>query len=243
MNVVLAIDTAAPRLQLALLAGDSVDVSIDEIAQGHAELLFGRIDTLLRRNNLGYPDLNRIVVTTGPGSFTGVRIGLSAARGFGLALGIPVLGIDSFTALSLSIPEKVEAVVLIDAKRGEMYRHEFLGPAGALHDMPFSAESVSTVFSNIGRPRHGLERLNPFLKFTHVLGSGAQQAAEATGAENLELVRPERDRGFVDIGLLARFAASLDPKEWSPEPNYIRSADAKPQDKARVARVAPVEAA
>jgi tRNA threonylcarbamoyladenosine biosynthesis protein TsaB len=237
MQTVLAIDTAAPRLQLALLRDDAVDVSVDDIAQGHAELLFSRLEALLERNNTAYADLSRIAVTTGPGSFTGLRIGLSAARGLGLALDIPVLGINSFAALSLSIPENMEAVVLIDARRGEMYRHEFLGPAGALHDMPFSAESVSTVFSNIGRPRHGLERLNPFMKFTHVLGSGAQQAAEATGAENLELVRPEKDRGFVDIGRLARFAAGLDPKKWPPDPNYIRSADAKPQDKARVARV------
>jgi tRNA threonylcarbamoyladenosine biosynthesis protein TsaB len=236
MQTLLAIDTAAPRLQLALLKGQAVDISIDDIAQGHAEILFDRIAALLARNGVAYADLTRIAVTTGPGSFTGLRIGLSVARGLGLALGIPVVGVDSFTAQSLSIPENVEAVVLIDARRGEMYRHEFLGPAGPLHDMPFKAESVSSVFSNIGRPKHGAERLNPFVKFTHVLGSGAGQAAEVTGAENLELARPEKDRGFVDIGRLARFAAELDPLKWPPEPNYIRLADAKPQDGARIAR-------
>ena len=65
MSSVLAIDTAAPRLQLALLQPDgAVDVSIDEIAQGHAELLFSRLDGLLGRNGLGYADLGRVAVTT-----------------------------------------------------------------------------------------------------------------------------------------------------------------------------------
>ena len=79
MTTLLAIDTAGPRLQLALRVDGAVDVSIDEIAQGHAEVLFPRIDALLARNGLTYADLERVAVTTGPGSFTGLRIGISAA--------------------------------------------------------------------------------------------------------------------------------------------------------------------
>ena len=233
----LAIDTAAPRLQLALLMDQHVDTLVEDMPQGQAERIFPAIDELLQRNGVTYAELGRIAVTTGPGSFTGLRIGLSAARGLGLALDISVVGIDTLTALSLIIPDGMEAVVLIDARRGEMYRHEFLGPAGALHDMPDRAEAVPGAFANIGQPKKGLERLNPFLRFTHVLGSGAEQAAEATGADNLELERPQQDRGFIDIGLMARFAAKLDPKKWPPDPNYIRGADAKPQEKFRVARV------
>ena len=77
MSTILAIDTAAPRLQLALLLPDGlVDVSVDEIATGHAELIFTRIGELLERNGVGYPDLTRVVTTTGPGSFTGLRLGV-----------------------------------------------------------------------------------------------------------------------------------------------------------------------
>ena len=95
LPVTLAIDTAAPRLQLALLRADGgVDLSLDDIATGHAEILFSRLEVLLKRNDLGHADLQRITVTTGPGSFTGLRIGLSAARGLGLARHLPVLGID-----------------------------------------------------------------------------------------------------------------------------------------------------
>ena len=127
MPIALAIDTAAPRLQLGLLLSDGrTDIWVDEIATGHAELIFGRIAGLLERNGLGYGDLQRIVTTTGPGSFTGLRIGLSAARGIGLARGIPVIGVSSLVALSLGAAGP--ATVLLDARRGEAYFQTFAGP-------------------------------------------------------------------------------------------------------------------
>lgn len=127
MSVTLAVDTAAPRLQLALLLPDGrVEVSIDDIATGHAEILFDRIAALLAANRVGYDDLARVVTTTGPGSFTGLRIGLSAARGVGLARGIPVVGVPSLVALSLSATGA--ASVLVDARRGEAYFQLFSGP-------------------------------------------------------------------------------------------------------------------
>ena len=127
MPIALAIDTAAPRLQLGLLLSDGrTDIWVDEIATGHAELIFGRIAGLLERNGLGYGDLQRIVTTTGPGSFTGLRIGLSAARGIGLARGIPVIGVSSLVALSLGAAGPT--TVLLDARRGEAYFQTFAGP-------------------------------------------------------------------------------------------------------------------
>lgn len=128
MPITLAIDTAAPRLQLGLLLADGrVDVSVDELATGQAELIFARIAALLDRNGLGYADLERVVTTTGPGSFTGLRIGLSAARGIGLARGIPVVGVSSLVALSLGAAGP--STVLLDARRDEAYFQIFAGPA------------------------------------------------------------------------------------------------------------------
>lgn len=127
MTLTLAIDTAAPRLQLALLRADGrVDTSVDDIATGHAELIFQRIAELLARNDVGYSDLTRVAVTTGPGSFTGLRIGLSAARGIGLARDIPVIGVPSLLAISLSA--EGPAIVLLDARRDEAYFQMFAGP-------------------------------------------------------------------------------------------------------------------
>lgn len=194
----LAIDTAAPRLQLAVLADETVDVSIDEIAQGHAEILFDRIEALLGRNGLAYADLGRVAVTTGPGSFTGLRIGLSAARGLGLALGIPVVGVPSLMALSLGSACS-QSAVLLDARRGEAYFQLFSGPA-----IPITEAAV--------------------------LPMEEARARIPAGAAVIE-------SPFVDIAAVAQLAATLAPHSYPPEAAYIRDADAKPQEKARVARL------
>lgn len=200
MVTLLAIDTAAPRLQLALRHEGAIDTSIDEISQGHAELIFPRIEVLLARNGVAYADLGRIAVTTGPGSFTGLRIGLSAARGLGLALGVPVLGIPSLLAISLSAPPGLPAVVLLDARRGEAYFQRFASPGHASD-----------------RPR--------------LLKMADARARVAAGVCIIE-------DPFADIARLATFAAHLDPALYPPEAAYVRDADAKPQDRFRVARTA-----
>ncbi|WP_417578919.1 tRNA (adenosine(37)-N6)-threonylcarbamoyltransferase complex dimerization subunit type 1 TsaB [Pelagibacterium sp.] len=125
--VTLAIDTARERLQLALVLSDgSVETEICDIAKGHAEIIFPAIAALLDRCGSRYDRLDRIGVSTGPGSFTGLRIGLSAARGLGLARNIPVIGVPCLLALSLSRPGPSE--LILDAKRGEAYRQSFSAP-------------------------------------------------------------------------------------------------------------------
>lgn len=127
LPLTLAIDTARERLQLALARRDGTsDTEISDIAKGHAEAIFPAIGALLHRNGIGYGDLERIAVSTGPGSFTGLRIGLSAARGLGLALGIPVVGVPSLLALSLSRSGPSE--VIVDARRDQAYRQSFSAP-------------------------------------------------------------------------------------------------------------------
>lgn len=200
MITLLAIDTAAPRLQLALRHQGVIDTSVDEIAQGHAELIMPRIEALLKRNNVGFADLDRIAVTTGPGSFTGLRIGLSAARGLGLALEIPVIGVPSLLAISLSAPPGQPAVVLLDARRHEAYFQRFAGPG-----------------HSSDRPR--------------LLPMDEARGRVAAGVTVL-------DSPFVDIARLATFATHLDPAAYPPEAAYVRDADAKPQEKFRVARTA-----
>jgi tRNA threonylcarbamoyl adenosine modification protein YeaZ len=198
-TTLLAIDTAAPRLALALLLeGDRVATLIEDMPTGQAERLFPALGELLARAGASYADLTRIAVTTGPGSFTGLRIGLSAARGLGLALQVPVLGIPSLTALSLGFPPAPIAV-LLDARRREAYFQGFSGPAIA-----------------IGEPA-----LLPEAEARQRVPAGARLVTSP----------------LVDIAALARFAASADPAHYPPEATYIRDADAKPQQKFRVARV------
>jgi tRNA threonylcarbamoyladenosine biosynthesis protein TsaB len=199
MSVILAIDTAAPRLQLALWrAPDRVDTLIEDMTTGQAERLFPALAELLAKAGIAYADLTRIATTTGPGSFTGLRIGLSAARGLGLALNLPVLGIPSLFALSLAA--RCDAVaVLLDARRNEAYFQTFSGPG-----IPIGAPALL--------PMDEARRRVP------------------VGAETLT-------SPYIDVAALARFAATADPALYPPEATYIRDADAKPQQKFRVARV------
>ena len=197
-SVLLAIDTAAPHLQLALLVGDHAHTLVEDMAQGQAERIVPAIDELLARIGLAYKDLTRIAVTTGPGSFTGLRIGLSAARGLGLALNLPVIGVPSLLALSLG-SECDATAVLLDARRDEAYFQLFSGPG-----IP------------VGEPQ-----LLP-------MDEARRRVPPATGTITSPLV---------DIAAMARFAATADPAAYPPEAAYIRDADAKPQEKFRVARL------
>lgn len=224
-TTVLAIDTTGARLQLAVLAADAVTCEIDQRERGHAEVLFDRIGTLLERTGIAYADLTRIAVVTGPGSFAGLRIGLSAARGLGLALSVPVIGVPSLDAISLSAPKGADFLVLQDARRGEVYRKAFSAPG-----QPSDSADVLLPRDN------ALEDLGPNARFRAVIGSAAADAVEASGAENLELRRAETERGFADIGAVVRFAAGLDPAAYPPVPAYVRPADAKPQTRFRIAR-------
>ncbi|MDB5507140.1 MAG: TsaB [Devosia sp.] len=161
--ILLAIDTAAPRVQLALLLADgTVDTLVDDIAKGHAEILFERIATLLARHGLAYADLQRVAVTTGPGSFTGLRIGLSAARGFGLALGVPVVGIPSLLAFALAAEGPAD--VLIDARRDEAYLQPFAGPG-----VPLDTARILPMAEARSRLRPGVTLLQaPFVDIAQV---------------------------------------------------------------------------
>lgn len=193
----LAIDTAAPRLQLATLTEAGTELFSEEMLQGQAERIIPAIEALLTRTGLAYAGLERIAVTAGPGSFTGLRIGLSAARGLGLALGVPVLGIPSLLALSLGQPGPIS--VLLDARRGEAYFQRFSAPG-----IPASEPSLLPI-----------------------------DEARASVPDGDTLVVSDK----VDMAALARFAAAADPALYPPEASYVRSADAKPQDKYRVARL------
>ncbi len=183
-GIVLAIDTAAPRLQLALLLADgSVDVSVDEMATGQAEAIFGRIAQLLGRNGVGYADLSRVVTTTGPGSFTGLRIGLSAARGIGLARTIPVIGVPSLLALSLSVAGP--STVLLDARRGEAYFQIFAGAGVALTP----PDLVAMVLAQAAIPPDTNLISSPFVD----IGLLAQYGAQADPATHMPEASYVRD--------------------------------------------------
>jgi tRNA threonylcarbamoyladenosine biosynthesis protein TsaB len=119
--LLLAIDTTSELGSIALSRGAEVTEEVPlHSPEGFAHVLFGEIQSLLARHSLTLKDLEGIAVTSGPGSFTGVRIGLTAAKGLAEALGLNVAAVSNLQALAVFGTRPLRAVV-IDARRGEIY--------------------------------------------------------------------------------------------------------------------------
>jgi tRNA threonylcarbamoyl adenosine modification protein YeaZ len=123
-DTVLAFDTSAAHCAAALLLPDGrVLTRLEPMEKGQAERLMPLLEELLREAGLGWSDLTRLAVGTGPGNFTGVRISVAAARGLALGLGIPAIGITRLEALAFGLPRPI--TVVEDARRGEVYVQGF----------------------------------------------------------------------------------------------------------------------
>jgi tRNA threonylcarbamoyl adenosine modification protein YeaZ len=123
-ETVLAFDTSAAHCAAALLLpGGRVLNRLEPMEKGQAERLMPLLEDLLQAAGLGWSDLTRLAVGTGPGNFTGVRISVAAARGLALGLGIPALGITRLEALAFGLPRPI--TVVEDARRGEVYVQAF----------------------------------------------------------------------------------------------------------------------
>lgn len=126
----LAFDTATLRPAVALLGSDgSAHVAPGGSSRRHAAGLVSSIRELLRGAGLAVGDLDAIAVGLGPGSFTGLRVGLAAAKMFAYASGVPLIGFDSLEGIARNAPEDVHRVrVAADAQRSELYVAEFARP-------------------------------------------------------------------------------------------------------------------
>lgn len=222
----LALDTALDASAAAVAAVDAAGRVVtraertEMIGKGHAERLLSTIEAVLAEAGLGYGDLGRIGVTVGPGSFTGIRVGLAAARGFGLALGVPVVGVGTLDALAASTGPGSPLLVALDARRGEVYARLFDAegrPVGAAFAAP---AAVAADLLPAGPVR--------------LAGSGARLVAAEIGDGRATIVS---EAPVAPIGAVAALAARLDPVADPPKPLYVRPPDAKPQTAARVARV------
>ena len=124
MSIILNIETATKNCSVAL-AKEGKTIACKEIAEqnfSHAEKLHVFIEELLVENNLQFSDLNAIAVSQGPGSYTGLRIGVSSAKGFCYALNIPLIAIDTLQLLAKQIQiEDGITIPMIDARRMEVF--------------------------------------------------------------------------------------------------------------------------
>ena len=179
------------------------------MAKGHAEALAPMVETVMAEAGLELAALDRIAVTTGPGTFTGLRIALSFARGLGLALNKPVLGVSSLEAMALRAAAGnsggLPIVAAIDARREEAYCQMF-DAAG----MPQSAPAVMAL-DGITLPAGPVR----------IIGSAARLLARA-GDETDFPACP-------DMRIVALAAAAWPDPGHPPHPLYLRASDAKPR--------------
>ncbi|HUQ91320.1 MAG TPA: tRNA (adenosine(37)-N6)-threonylcarbamoyltransferase complex dimerization subunit type 1 TsaB [Bryobacteraceae bacterium] len=136
-NPILAIDTTSDWGSLALMEGTTL---VEELAlhspDGFGHVLFDEIDKILARHRCSLEDIGRIATAAGPGSFTGVRVGLSAAKGLTEVLGIPIVGVSNLRAVASFGTGPLRAAA-IDARRGDIF--------GAVYDASGNLVQEETV--------------------------------------------------------------------------------------------------
>jgi tRNA threonylcarbamoyladenosine biosynthesis protein TsaB len=226
---VLAIDTALGACSVCVYDGADgrpLSVEAEEMSTGHAEALMPMIARVMERVDGGFASLSRVAVSIGPGSFTGLRIGISAARGIGLAAGIPVVGVSTLSAYAAPLINAAEAGVIaaaVDARHGAVFFQCF-------------TTSGRTIV---------LPRVLALKEAARAIGAGpvkiAGSGAEALAIEcmTLGLKTSIADlRPAPDISAIARLGLIADPKTAPPRPLYLRPPSAQPQAAKAVPRAA-----
>ena len=224
---VLAIDTALEACSVAILDTDRSDVGVHEsvpMQRGHAEALMPLIARVLDRAQLAFAALDRVAVTTGPGSFTGLRVGIAAARGIALAAGKPAIGLSTLAAFAapfIAADDTLPVVVAIDARHDHVYLQVF-GPGGRTVVAPRVAPLREALrVSATGAPRITGTAANK-LAALWPAGERAPTALEQRSAPNIDWV--------------ARLGAAATDTGTPPKPLYLRAPDAHPQDAMQLAR-------
>ena len=203
----LIIDTALGACTAVAADGARVVVAeTEDMARGHQERLGGMVRAAMAGAGWSFEDLDRIAVTTGPGSFTGLRVGLAFAQGLGLALDRPVTGLSTLAALARDAETAPgEAVwALIDARRGQVYGQRFVDHGST--DDP-AALSIEDAAARIAGETGGVT----------LVGSGASLIVPSA-ARAIDRAAPSPEA-------LARLAA--DQPGGEARPLYLRAPDAK----------------
>lgn len=225
---VLALDTALGVCAAAVFDagfGQTLAVQSYVMSRGHAEVLMPIVERVMRDAGIAYDELERVVTTTGPGSFTGLRVGIAAARGIALACGKPAVGVSTLDALCaphITDTETVPTVAAIDAKHGNFYL-QMVGAGGRVLVAPRVAsleEAVRTVAIGLVR----------------IVGSGAEPIANHWPLPDVPRPLLLDPRPAPDIVWVARLGGKADPDRSLPRPLYLRAPDARPQGAHRIAR-------
>jgi tRNA threonylcarbamoyl adenosine modification protein YeaZ len=217
---ILAIDTSGDACGACVYdadAGRTLAIFNEIIGRGHAERLMDIISKVMKEACVEHSGLDRVAVCTGPGSFTGIRVGVATARGFGLGLGIPVIGVSELDALMedlrMTAGDAATGVVL-HTGRDEVYALFSFDTQFADAGVPFVC-ALNDLASGIGHPAEGL----------FLAGTAASELADRMGG--IATVSSQPDTASLET--IARIAATRTATAERPEPLYLRKPDAKPQ--------------
>lgn len=157
---ILALDTATASCSVAVLDGDAVRAELTlEVPRAHSTRLMPLIAQAIEESGLQRSDLELIAVGVGPGSFTGLRIGIATAKGLALGLGIPAVGVSSLKAIALGTGAQVGLVVpMLDAKRERLFAAAYApgneDPATWVEVLPAQHTTVSELGAHLGALLH-----------------------------------------------------------------------------------------
>ena len=222
---ILAIDTSMAACSAAILQGgaDTAIQQFEPMTRGHAEALFPMVEAVMAEAGCGFDSLSAIAVTIGPGSFTGVRAGLAAARGIALAAKRRMIGVSSLEVMAFkAVRERSGAeangdfAIIHDARRDEAYVQYFDADAHPL------AEPQVLPLTRIA-----LELSAATIDVAY--GSGAALLVDHNMSASGQTIRVNLPDLLPDAATLAQLAVRRQPSDQPPGPLYLRLPDAKPQ--------------
>lgn len=215
--LILAADTALGACSVAILENGNVRAkALEAMERGHAEALAPMVETLMRKAGLSFAQINRLAVTTGPGTFTGQRVGLAFMRGLRIALKKPLVGVTTLEAMAAQTLHESNletAAVLHDARRGEVYL------TIVSRGTTVVAPCVLPFDEAVGR----IARCAPAgIALAGTAAAPANEALRKLGIAAHVVAIPYPDAEWV-----ARLAAACPEPDRAPDPLYLRPADAK----------------
>lgn len=233
MSCILALDTSTAACSVALWRGGVVVAGrLEMMARGHAENLMPMVDAVIREAGERPDALDLVAVTVGPGAFTGLRLGLAAARGLAVATGAACLGLTTTETLAAALPDPAIGEIILaglDSKRGDVYLQAFDARRRPLAAPEAVSIDAVASYASLGGGDSG----------ACVLAGDAQAAcAAALAAAGRRTRRTETT--VPDAAVLAALAAARwRPGEDAPPPVplYLRPPDAaKPKHGGRLRR-------
>jgi tRNA threonylcarbamoyladenosine biosynthesis protein TsaB len=224
---ILAIDTALGACSACVLdSSDPAPIAIEqtEMERGHAEALMPMIERVMAKAEGGFSALDRVAVTIGPGSYTGLRVGISAARAIALAAGIPAIGISTLAASAAPFIGREGGRVVaaaVDAKHGQVWFQ-------AMNAQGKQLVSVRQVNHRDAARAIGAGPVS-------LVGSAALAVANEAWAIGLDALVVD-DAKAPDVTWVARLGMIADPDSAPPRPLYLKAPETTPQDRARLPR-------